>query len=279
MNDKTHKLELFFLNILRGTVMATAAIAFFISVGSFLYALYAAAASPPNVSLSNRLYQLQATLVPENMFKDLVGSSQSDIDERTFEQIITGVRTNVATPSVVAGSQRENLLKAFQSYNRFLTSAFSVRIADQNKFDTLVFSSERSFNWSQNVDSDGLFNDAWAASLTAFLNHIELYDSNIAKLNSATKIKIQNKVVDQGYVFNFFATKVKNFVRGLEEEYQNKMDTYNSLKAYELVAFYSAAAAFGYFIIVMFVFVFIRIEIDLRMIAQGLNSAAIKVSG
>lgn len=68
---------------------------------------------------------------------------------------------------------------------------------------------------------------------------------------------------------------LQDYVSSIDTEYRQALSTYEALKASQWISYYTAAAAFGYFIAIMFVFVFIRLEIDLRSLRDAVEATII----
>jgi hypothetical protein len=272
--SQNHPIESFFLKVLRITITSTAAVAFAVSVCAAVYGIYASIAPEPITDASSRASQLQSMLVAEDMLKKgLVDDPQVRLDQFSFGQITKGIPRAVSQLKS-AGNQKADLDEAFDRFNAFLSSAFSIKITEREKFDRLVFSSSNQVSWPKVIDPNSTFNAMWAEALSAYLGQVAQYGDNIAKnLDTATRMKIQQKLVDQTYVLDFFTENVRSFIDELKSEQQQRAAQFQALRLSQWPAYYAAGAAFAYFVTVMLIFVFVRIEIDLREIRDELTAA------
>ncbi|MBX3549076.1 MAG: hypothetical protein KIT15_12330 [Xanthobacteraceae bacterium] len=257
--------ENFLLRIFRASAVVTAAVALLIAVLALVYGLYARYAPKPVVDVYARLEKLSDLLRPEIMLRQaLVDDREVGLTIWTVEQLTKDVLRGPSLSSVPENSQQASLDEAFKSMNEFLLTAFSIRIGDRARFVETLTSPRFRFSWTNDIDPQKRMGDIWPAAFAFYAKWLAGHAKNVAGLTAENRIKVQQKLVDKSFIYEFYSTTMNNFLKSLASEYAERSLQHSVLRDSQWFAFQLMAASFGYFFLIMLAVVFIRIEVNLR---------------
>jgi len=106
--------------------------------------------------------------------------------------------------------------------------------------------------------------DIWPATFSFYVKSLVGYAKNVATLTAENRAKVQQKLVDKAFIYEFYSTTMNDFLKSLASEYAEKSNQHLVLRESQWFAFQLTAGSFGYFFLIMLAVVFIRIEVNLR---------------
>ena len=267
-------IEHFFVRLLRGTVVATAFIAFLVTVGALLYASYAQFAPEPQASLGRRIEKFRQETDPANLIRQV------------FPNDSTVYKDAAATDRVTYERSAPSDEVLFNGLNKFLDVSLNASFERRQQFSDWLYGSNKiQFSWSGSIDDKGATNEnnvnfLWRSLLNDYATRLvfrsqslgaarkqRLYSSSFEKLTAPTG---QSQAP---YFLVWFFEKLQSELRAVDQELSQLRIERNLLRLTVPLALTVASGAFGYFIFIMFLFLIVSIEASVRHLAGVRNPA------
>jgi hypothetical protein len=267
--------ECFFVRLLRGTIVATAAVSLLVTIGALGFAAYAHLAPEPRADLARRVTRIRAATDPVNLVKQV------------FPADATAVKELVAKPDDVAYSLRNaDEKEIFDEFNRFLDVVFKAAFDSEKVFSGWLYG-DRSveLRWSEAIDDKDAANEnnvniLWRSLLLDYSKRLTarapalapihdkgLYPTSFERLTSPTGL------AQAPYFLAWFFGALQNELRTAQQDLETARLERMSLRMTIPISLMTAASAFAYFIFIMFLFLLVSIEASVRKIA-GTPSAS-----
>jgi hypothetical protein len=261
-------IEHFFVRLLRGTVVATAFIAFLVAVAALLYAGYAQYAPEPQASLSRRIDKFRQEVDPAALIKQIFSNDSTVYKDANVADRISYERSAPSDEVLLNG------------INKFLDISLNASIERRQQFSDWLYGTNKiEFLWSRSIDDKDATNEnnvnfLWRSLLNDYATRLVFRSQS---LGAARKQRLYSTSFDKlaaptgqsqaPYFLVWFFEKLQGELRAVDQELTQLRIERNLLRQTVPLALTVASGAFGYFIFIMFLFLVVSIEASVRHLA------------
>ena len=266
-------IETVFLRILRGTVIATAALALVVAAAALAYAAYAYFAPEPRPNLSARVNDFRQATDPSKLLAEVFPSDSTVIKDTA------PISGSVAYESTGASDQM-----IVAELNKFLGAAFGASFKDEAKFADWLHGSDAGrvpFGWSKQIDDEQASNEnnvnyLVRTLLLDYAKRLSVYGGALGKAKNQNlyPASFDRLVAPTGrarapYFVTWFFDRLQGQLAAVDRQLTAERVKRDALRLTTFPALIAAGSAFGYFITIMFCFLFISMEASIRRTAQA----------
>jgi len=261
-------IESFFVRLLRGTVVATALVAFLVTVGALLYAAYAQYSPEPKAALANRIDKLRKEIDPAGLIREIFPADSSVHKDASLPDTISYQRI-APTDEVL-----------FSGLNKFLDSALDANFERREQFSEWLYGLRKiPLSWDSSIDNkeektEDNVNVLWRSLLNDYAKRLAYRSQSLAAARrqrlyapSFEKLTLPTGQAQAPYFLVWFFEKLQAELRVVSEELRGQRVERELLRSTVPWALTVASAAFGYFIFIMFLFLIVSIEASVRHLA------------
>lgn len=263
-------IEIIFVRILRVTVVATASLAIFVSIGALLFAGYAHFSPEPAANLARGVQQLRQAVDPVRLLTTAFPK------DSTIYKEVNNTPDNVSYKSVAASDE-----EIFRELNKFLDVAFGASFQSQAKFSEWLYGPDAiAFRWSSEIDDKKASNEnnvdyLWRSLLFDYAKRLSARADTLAKARkqnlyegSFETLTGPTGISKAPYFLVWYFAELQNELQSKADELLKARAAREALRLTETPSLIVATSAFGYFLIVIFCFLLISIEASVRRLAE-----------